>query len=129
MDADRYERGLKKLLEIDGKAGIKAIEDLKDIAPDIEKILVEYPFGEIYSRPALDTRSREVAAIAALTALGNAKPQLKVHIHAALNAGCTTDEIVEVILQMTVYAGFPAAINALYIAKEVFEGRNLKNKS
>ena len=64
---------------------------------------------------------REIATIAALAALGNAQPQLKVHIEAALNVGCTRDEIVEVFIQMAVYAGFPAALNALFAAREVFE--------
>jgi 4-carboxymuconolactone decarboxylase len=70
------------------------------------------------SRPGLDRRSRQLATIAALTALGHA-PQLEVHIRGALNVGCTRQEIVEVILQMAVYAGFPAAINALNVAREV----------
>jgi 4-carboxymuconolactone decarboxylase len=64
-----------------------------------------------------------VATIAALTALGNAAPQLKVHIEAGLNVGLSRDEIVEVIMQMAVYAGFPAALNGLFAAKEVFENR------
>lgn len=68
----------------------------------------------------LDLRSREIATVAALTAMGNAAPQLKVHIGAALHVGLTQDEIVEVIMQMAVYAGFPAALNGLFAAKEVF---------
>lgn len=76
--------------------------------------------GDIYCRQGLDLRSREIAAIAALTALGNAAPQLKVHVRAGLNVGLTRDEIVEVMMQMAVYAGFPAALNGLYAAKEVF---------
>jgi len=75
----------------------------------------------VMARPGLDRRSRQFATIAALTALGNAAPQLKVHIAGALNVGCTAQEIVEVILQMAVYAGFPATINALNVAREVFE--------
>jgi 4-carboxymuconolactone decarboxylase len=59
-----------------------------------------------------------------LTALGNAQPQLKVHIRAALNVGCSKAEILEVIMQMAVYAGFPAALNGLFAAKEVFAEEN-----
>ena len=73
----------------------------------------------------MDLKSREIATVAALTALGNASPQLRVHIHGALNVGCTKDEIVEIIIQMAVYAGFPAALNGMFIAKEVFKERNL----
>jgi len=121
---DRYQRGWEKLKEIDGAAGERVIESLKDIAPDFARLLIEFPSGDIYSRPGLDLKSREIAVIAALTALGNAAPQLKVHIHGALNVGCTTQEVVEVIMQMAVYAGFPAALNGLFAAKEVFAERD-----
>jgi 4-carboxymuconolactone decarboxylase len=123
MMRDRYERGWEKLKEIDGEAGERVIESLRDIAPDFARYVIEFPFGDIYSRPALDLKSREIAVIAALTALGNAAPQLKVHIHGALNVGCTREEVIEVIMQMAVYAGFPAALNGLFAAKEVFQER------
>src|ERR1044071_5206663 len=95
----RYERGLAKLREIDGQAGEKVIQSLEDIAPDFARYVIEFPFGDIYSRPGLDMKSREIAVVAALTAMGNATPQLKVHIHAALNVGVTREEIVETIMQ------------------------------
>ncbi len=117
---NRYERGLEKLREIDGEIGERIVDSLAGIAPDFARYLVEFPFGDIYSRPGLDLRSREIAVVAALTAMGNAAPQLKVHIQAALNVGVTRDEIVETIMQMAVYAGFPAALNGLNAAKEVF---------
>ncbi|HEY8024052.1 MAG TPA: carboxymuconolactone decarboxylase family protein [Burkholderiaceae bacterium] len=117
---NRYERGLLKLKEIDGQQGERVIDSLKDIAPDFSRYLIEFAFGDIYSRPALDLKTRELAVVAALTALGNAAPQLKVHLHGALNVGCSKDEIVEVIMQMAVYAGFPAALNGLFAAKAVF---------
>ena len=118
--SDRFERGLKKLAEVDGAAGERVINSLRDIAPDFARYLVEFPFGDIYSRPGLDLKTREIATISALTALGNASPQLKVHIHAALNVGSTKEEIVETIMQMAVYAGFPAALNGLFAARDVF---------
>ena len=121
---DRYQRGWEKLKEVDGKAGERVIDSLKDIAPDFARLLIEFPFGDIYSRPGLDLKSREIAVVAALTALGNAVPQLKVHIHGALNVGCTRQEVVEVIMQMAVYAGFPSALNGLFAAKEVFKERD-----
>lgn len=107
-------------MEIDGHGGQKVIDSLADIAPDFGRYVIEFPFGDIYSRPGLDLRGREIATVAALTALGNATPQLKVHIQAALNVGLTRQEIVETIMQMAVYAGFPAALNGLFAAKEVF---------
>lgn len=120
MDNERYLRGWKKLKEVDGQAGENVIESLRDIAPDFARLLIEFPFGDIYSRPGLDLKTRELAVVAALTALGNALPQLKVHIQGARNVGCSDQEIVEVIMQMAVYAGFPAALNGLFAAKEVF---------
>ena len=117
---ERFSRGLARLKEIDGGAGERVVASLADIAPDFARYLVEFPFGDIYSRPGLDLRSREIAVVAALTAMGNAAPQLKVHLRAALNVGVTRQEIVEVIMQMAVYAGFPAALNGLSAAREVF---------
>lgn len=120
---ERFERGLRALSAIDGEAGEKVIEALADIAPDFARYVIEFPFGDIYSRSGLDLRAREIATIAALTAMGNAAPQLKVHIKAGLNVGLSRDEITEVIMQMAVYAGFPAALNGLFAAREVFAAR------
>ena len=117
----RFERGQRALSEIDGQAGEAVIASLADIAPDFARYLIEFPFGDIYARPGLDLRSREIATIAALAALGNAAPQLKVHIAAGLNVGLTRTEIVEILMQMAVYAGFPAALNGLFAARDVFE--------
>ena len=123
-EESRFDRGSRALFEIDGEGGKRVIASLADIAPDFARYLIEFPFGDIYCRPGLDRRAREVATIAALTAMGNAAPQLKVHIAAGLNVGLTRDEIVEVIMQMAVYAGFPAALNGLFAAKEVFNAHD-----
>ena len=120
MKSDRFNKGWEKLKEVDGSAGEKVIESLKDIAPEFADLLIEFPFGDIYTRENLDLKSREIATIAALTVMGNASAQLKVHIHAGLNVGCSKEEIVEVIMQMAVYGGFPCALNGLFAAKEVF---------
>lgn len=125
MMEKRYEVGLQLMNEVVGEFGGHTRDFLKGIAPDFERFLVEFPFGDIYSRPGLDLKSREIATIAALTALGYAIPQVKVHINGALNVGCTKEEIVEIMMQMAVYAGFPAALNGLNAAKEVFTTRNL----
>lgn len=117
---DRFERGLRRLSEVDAKQIERIIAGLKEIARDFAKYLIEFPFGDIYSRPGLDLKSRQIATVAALTAMGNAQPQLKVHISGALNVGWTQAEIVEVIMQMAVYAGFPAALNGFAAAREVF---------
>ena len=124
MSSERYIIGQEMLQRVDGKGGEAVVDSLRDIAPDFARYLIEFPFGDIYARPGLDLRSREIATIAALTALGNAEPQLKVHIAAGLNVGLTQEEITEAIMQMAVYAGFPAALNGLFAARAVFDGQD-----
>ncbi|MHB1676325.1 MAG: carboxymuconolactone decarboxylase family protein [Sulfuriferula sp.] len=126
MDNAIYERGLKRLKEVDAVAGDSVIESLASISPDFGRYIIEFGFGEIHSRPGLSLQQRELATVAALTALGTAQPQLKIHIGAALNVGLTATEIIETIIQMAVYAGFPAALNGLLTAKEVFGERGIK---
>lgn len=116
----RFDRGWEKLREVDGSAGEKVVAALADICPDLGRYIVEFGFGDVYSRPGLSLQQRELATVAALTALGNASPQLKVHIAAALHVGLTRQEIIETIVQMSLYAGFPAALNGMFAAKEVF---------
>jgi 4-carboxymuconolactone decarboxylase len=125
MSEDRYQLGLKKLAEIDGEQGQKVVDALQSISPEFATLMIEFGFGDIYSRSGLDLKSREIATIAALTTLGHAIPQLKVHLHAGLNVGCSAKEIVEVLMQMALYAGFPAALNGLFAAKEVFAERGI----
>jgi 4-carboxymuconolactone decarboxylase len=126
--SERFKRGWERLRQIDGEAGEKVIESLADVAPDLARYVIEFPFGDVYLREGLDLKMREIATVAALTALGNARPQLKVHVHGALNVGCTQREIVETIIQMAVYAGFPAALNGMQAAREVFVERGLLPK-
>jgi 4-carboxymuconolactone decarboxylase len=124
---DRYTKGLKNLEKIHPEASKLLMENLKDIAPDLGRFVVEFPYGDVYGRTGLDLKSREIATVAALTAMGDTKPELKDHIKGALNVGCNRNEVIEVIIQMAVYAGFPRAINGINAAKEVFEELD-KNK-
>ncbi|MFE4857566.1 carboxymuconolactone decarboxylase family protein [Streptomyces sp. NPDC056670] len=123
LPGDRYERGLAKLAEVDGHAGDQVVASMRDVAPDLTRYIIEFAFGDIYSRPALDLRSREFASVAMCTALGTAAAQLRVHIHGLLNVGGTREEVIELITQMAGYAGFPAALNGITAAREVFEER------
>lgn len=121
---DRYNRG-KKVLEKTQKEDINELfKELEDIAPDLSRFIVEFPYSEIYTRDELDLKTRELCTVAALTCIGEI-PQLKDHINAALNVGNTPIEIVEVIMQMSAYAGFPKAINGVIAAKEIFKSKNL----
>lgn len=124
MTNDRLERGKAQLNTMHGASVDLMLDNLAGIAPDLGRFTVEFPYGDILCRPGLDIKSRQIATVAALTALGNAPVQLNAHISMALNVGCTREEIVEVITQMAVYAGFPAALNGMAVAKEVFSARD-----
>ncbi len=129
MESDRYRRGQEKIQEIHSRTGKSIIEELKDVAPDLVRYIVEFPYGDIYSRGVLSLKERAIATVAALTAMGNALPVLKAHIHAALNMGCTRQEVIEIIIQMAVFAGFPLAVKASLAAKEVFAEQDQDGKS
>jgi 4-carboxymuconolactone decarboxylase len=129
VDNERYERGLKKINEMDNEAQARLVESLKDIAPDLAEYAIEFAFGDVLSRPGLDLKTREIVTVSALTAMGNASPQLKNHINYALNVGCTRREIVEIMIQMAVYAGFPASLNGMATAREVFQQRDKEGLS
>jgi 4-carboxymuconolactone decarboxylase len=122
---ERFDQGKDVLDRIDGEAGAKVIEALADIAPELGHQIVAWGFGEIYARPGLDPRDRQLVTLGMLTALGGCEPQLDVHINAALNVGLTPQQIVEVFLHSAVYCGFPRAVNAVFTAKKVFADRGL----
>ena len=117
--SERYKRGLEELNKFDKESTQRLLDSLQPIAPDLTKYIIEYPFGDIYARrDKLDFKSRQISTISALAALGYAKPQLKIHIKAGLNAGLTREEIIEIMTQLSVYAGFPVAINGVLAAQE-----------
>jgi 4-carboxymuconolactone decarboxylase len=122
---EQYEHGLNVLREIDGKAGQRVIDSLVDISPELGHQVVAWGFGEIYSRPELKPRDRQLVTLGMLTALGGCEPQLEVHINAALNVGLSPAEIVEALLHSAVYCGMPRALNATFVAKKVFGERGL----
>lgn len=121
---ERYARGKAVLDAVDGDAGANVIEALKDISPELAHQVVTWGFGEIYARPGLAPRDRQLVTLGMLTALGT-EPQLAVHVNASLNVGLTPEEIVEALLHSAVYCGFPRALNATFTAKKVFEERGL----
>ena len=119
----RRKHGQDVLSRIDGHQGEAVIDSLADINPALGHHVAAFAFGDIYDRPGLDARSRQLVTLGALTALGACEPQLKVHINAALNVGLTRDEITEALLHAAVYCGFPRALNATAVAREVFHSR------
>lgn len=123
MSNERYLRGWEQLMLVDGEGGERVIESLKDIAPDLGKYVVEFAFGDIYARKGLDLKQRQLVTISALTTQGGCEPQLNVHINAALNVGLSSNEIIEAIMHCVPYTGFPRVLNAVFVAKQVFEER------
>lgn len=122
---ERFTRGRQMLDAIDGEAGVRVIDSLADIAPELGHQIVAWGFGEIYARPGLQPRDRQLVTLGMLTALGGCEPQLEVHIGAALNVGLQPEQIIEVFLHSSVYCGFPKALNAVFVAKKVFAERGL----
>jgi 4-carboxymuconolactone decarboxylase len=117
---DRSERGAEKLVEIDGQHGLDVIKSLNDIAPDLGRYIVEFTFGDVYYRPWLDPRQRQLVTIGALTAFGDTAPQLRVHLGAALNVGLSRAQVIEALIHLVSYIGFPRVLNALTAARDVF---------
>ena len=125
MDNTRFMKGIENLKYVDGKGGDAVIKSLEDICPDLGKYIIEFAFGDIYSRPALSLQEREIITIVSLLTAGGCEPQLEVHINGALNTGIEPVKIVETFLQCIPYTGFPRVLNAIFTAKKVFQQRNL----
>lgn len=125
MTNERMNTGREQLARLNPKAEANLHAALDDIAPDMVGMVVAFGYGDIYARPGLGVQDRQVATIAALTALGNAEPQLRFHIDGGLNAGLSPQEVVETIYVTTVFAGFPAGLNALAAARQVFSERGV----
>lgn len=123
--AARHTHGRSVLDAIDGAAGARVIDSFEDIAPELGHQIVAWGFGEIYARPGLEPRDRQLVTLGMLTALGGCEPQLDVHINAALHVGLAPEQIIEAFLHSAVYCGFPRALNATLTAKKVFAERGL----
>ncbi|MGM9951643.1 MAG: carboxymuconolactone decarboxylase family protein [Lysinibacillus sp.] len=122
MKMDRFKKGLETMKEYVTEDALKQMVEsdaLADIAPDLRKMIVEFAYGDIYSREGLGKKKRALVVITAVVTQG-AAPQTKTHITRGLHAGLTPKEIVEALLQLVPYIGFPRVQNALTIAQEVF---------
>lgn len=121
----RYEAGMERLKRIDGIGGENVIRSLEDAAPDIGRYIVEFAFGDIYTRSGLTLQEREMITITVLLACGGCEPQLEVHINGALNVGICPEKIVETFIQCIPYVGFPRVLNAVFTAKKIFAERQV----
>lgn len=125
MKSTRFINGMEQLAKIDGQAGKQVIESLAGIAPDLGNYIVEFAFGDIYTRQGLTLQERELITLSSLLTLGGCENQLGVHINGALNVGIKPSAIIEIFLQCIPYTGFPRVLNAVFTAKKVFSKRNI----
>ena len=125
MENTRFTQGMEQLKTIDGKGGENVIKSLEDIAPDLGKFIVEFAFGDIYTRGGLTKGEREMITLSSLLTAGGCEPQLEVHINGALNVEISPEKVIETFLQCIPYTGFPKVLNAVFAAKKVFAERGL----
>ncbi|MGW4126241.1 carboxymuconolactone decarboxylase family protein [Nocardia sp. NPDC004711] len=121
----RYAHGLDVLNRVDGEAGQRIVASLADTSPELGHQVVAWAFGDMYDRPELAPRDRQLVTLGVLAALGGCEIELDVHINAGLNVGLTPTEISEALLHTAVYAGMPRSINATLVAKKVFGERGM----
>lgn len=130
MEKSRYQRGVDKMMEFtltgneQTSTHLKIEESLRDIAPDVSRFMLEFTYGDVYTRPGLDNRQRALVTISSLVTQGML-PQLELHINAGLTAGLTPDEIIECFVHLLSYTGFPRVLNAIEVAKKVFAQRGV----
>lgn len=118
-DDDRFERGLKVRREVLGDAYVdKALGGRTAVTAEFQELLTKYAWGEIWTRPGLDRKTRSCITVSLLACLGQ-EQELAAHLRGALNNGLTRDEIKEVLLQTAIYCGIPAANAAFRVAAEV----------
>ena len=125
MSNTRFELGSETLKEIDGIGGENVIQSLQDIAPDVGKYIIEFAFGDVYTRPELSMQEREMITITSLLTTGGCEPQLEVHINGSLNVGLSPEKIIETFIQCIPYTGFPKVLNAICTAKKIFAERHI----
>lgn len=126
MEQTIFKKGIEQLKRIDGIGGENVIKSLEDVAPDVGRFIIEFAFGEIYSREGLSLQEREMITISSLLTLGGCEAQLEVHINGALNVGIEPRKIIETFIQCIPYVGFPKTLNAISVAKRIFSERGLK---
>lgn len=127
----RYERGMEVIRKYEDKAENPAysitFDELMDLDPELENYIVEFAFGDIYSRKGLSHEYRTLITISSLVTQG-LEPQLRLHVNTGLTIGLTPNDIVDAIIHLLPYTGFPRVLNALKVAKEVFAKRGMEVK-
>ncbi|SEP14285.1 carboxymuconolactone decarboxylase family protein [Propionispora vibrioides] len=118
-----YQQGIEVLMKLAGDKGKQAVADLHAFSPDLARLIIEFGFGEIYSRPVFDLKQRELITLSSLITQGAGEVTLGFHFNSALNIGITMEELIEIIFHCAGYAGVPCAVSAMHILKKVAEQR------
>ena len=125
MDKQLFEKGLAVRKEVLGKDYVEnSLKSADDFMMAFQEITTEYCWGYVWGRPGLDKKTRSMLNLAMLSAL-NRSPELKLHINGALNNGVTKDEMKEIFLQVGIYCGIPACLDAFKTARDVFKERGV----
>lgn len=125
MESNRYDKGIDVLQRMVSEETLNAtVKKMEKFSPDMAKLIVEFPYGSLYSRPGLDLKQRSLLTIGAMIASG-AAAQLDFHIQGALNAGLTPNEIVEAVMHCVSYAGFPKTLDAMFVVMKVFDEQGI----
>ncbi|WP_051691004.1 carboxymuconolactone decarboxylase family protein [Photorhabdus australis] len=113
MGEELTEHGRSIMESLEPGLADRVIGSLAELDADLPFLITDYAFGAVVGREGLDLKTREMLSVASLITLGNAQPQLELHMRAALNVGVTEKELLEIVIQMAVYAGVPACMNGL----------------
>ena len=120
-DDDRYKQGIEVRTAVLGEKHVnRSIDNLNDFNEDFQNFISRFAWGEVWSRPGLPRHTRSLVTIAVLLALGR-EDELRMHLRACFNNGVTKDELKELILHCSLYAGLPASNAAMHMAEQVFE--------
>jgi 4-carboxymuconolactone decarboxylase len=120
MNKELFEIGLQIRRDVLGAEYVdKSISQADDFNRPLQELVTEYCWGAVWSRPGISRKMRSLINLAMLTAL-NRPHEVKLHLKAALNNGCSKEEIMEVLLQTAIYCGVPAAVDSFRLAREVF---------
>lgn len=121
---DSYQDGLEIMKKLAGESGESALQGVAEFAPDFAKIIAGFAFGAIYTRPIFDLKQREFLTLASLITQGAGENQLEFHLKSALNIGITLEELIEITMHCSIYAGLPRALNALLILQKIYKERD-----
>ncbi|MDP9995696.1 4-carboxymuconolactone decarboxylase [Variovorax boronicumulans] len=121
FNTDQFRKGLAVRREVLGAAYVdKSVQQAPDFMKPMQKITTEWCWGEVWTRPGLDRKTRSMLNLAMLTAL-NRPNEIRLHVRGAINNGVSTAEMQEVLLQACIYCGVPAALDAFKAALEVIQ--------